>query len=211
MLGYIVRLTYQDSPQETNQIPTIINISVTSYESWLPVCSHNISYICMTLSMSQYSAITIIMIAATCIALRYHTLLRDAYTIGNASPTMTSCHHSIPRLNARRDEMNLSDGISISRSSPANPSPWNNPKKNIAIILDLLPHRNTLSHKNTEVKATQAIERAIIGSTILELNTSAHVPASIRVILCARVNTLVSLKISFHDINTKRSDRINNI
>ena len=165
----------------------------------------------MTLSMIQYIAIAIITIENTCIALRYHVLLRDVYTIGKASATMTNCPHSIPRLNARRDEMNLSHGISISRSNPAKPSPWNNPKKNIAIILDLLPHRNTLSHKNTEVKATYAIERAIIGSTILELNTSAHVPASIRVILCARVNTLVSFKISFHDTNTKRSDRINKI
>ena len=165
----------------------------------------------MTLSMSQYIAIAIITIENTCIALRYHALLRDVHTIGNASPTMTNCHHSIPRLNASSDEMNLSDGILISLSSPANPRPWNNPKKNMATILDLLLHRNTLSHKNTEVKATYAIERAIIGSTILELNTSAHVPASIRVILCARVNTLVSFKISFHDTNTKRSDRINKI
>ena len=108
----------------------------------------------MTLSMSQYIAIAIITIENTCIALRYHALLRDAYTIGKASPTITNCPHSIPRLNARRDEMNLSDGILISLSSPANPSPWNNPKKNMATILDLLLHRNTLSHKNTEVKAT---------------------------------------------------------
>ena len=204
-------MTYQDSPQATNNIPTIINISVTTYESWLTVCSNKISYIGMTLSMSQYSAIAIIMTADTCIALLYHTLLRDAYTIGNASPTMTSCHHSIPRLNASSDDTNLSDGISISRSNPAKPSPWNNPKKNMATILDLLLHRNKLFHKNTEVKATYTIERAIIGSTIRELNTSMPVPASSRVMLWAIVKIPVNLKMSFHDTNTKRSERINKI
>ena len=143
--------------------------------------------------------------------LGYHILCRNAYTIRNAIHTITSCHHSIPRLNASNDETNLSDGILISLSNPANPRPWNNPKKNIAIIFDLLPQINSLSHKNTEVKATQAIERAIMGSTIRELNTSIPVPASSRVMLWAIVKIPVNLKMSFHDINTKRSDRTNKI
>ena len=143
--------------------------------------------------------------------LGYHLLWRTAYMIGNAIHTITSCHHSIPRLNASNDETNLSDGILISLSSPANPRPWNNPKKNIAIILDLVPQINSLSHKNTDVKATYAIERAIIGSTIRELNTSMPVPASSSVILWAIVKIPVNLKMSFLDMNTKRSDRTNKI
>lgn len=143
--------------------------------------------------------------------LAYHLLWRTAYMIGNAIHTITSCHHSIPRLNASNDETNLSDGILISLSSPANPRPWNNPKKNIAIILDRLPQINSLSHKNTDVKATYAIERAIIGSTIRELNTSMPVPASSSVILWAIVKIPVNLKMSFHDMNTKRSESTNKI
>lgn len=143
--------------------------------------------------------------------LGYQLLWRTAYIIGNAIHTITSCHHSIPRLNASNDEANLSDGILISLSSPANPRPWNNPKKNIAIILDLFPQINSLSHKNTDVKATYAIERAIIGSTIRELNTSMPVPASNSVILWAIVKIPVNLKMSFLDMNTKRSDRTNKI
>lgn len=116
--------------------------------------ANNEIYICMILSMNQYIAIAIIMIENTCITLGYHALCRNAYIRGKANPTMSNCPHSIPRLKAMRDEMNLSHGISISRSNPAKPSPWNNPKKNMATILDLLLHRNKLFHKNTEVKAT---------------------------------------------------------
>ena len=131
--------------------------------------------------------------------------------IGKASPTIISCHPSIPRLNASRDDMNLSAGMLISRSNPANPSPWNNPKKNIAPIFDRLLQTNNLPFKNTEVNATYAIEMAIIGSTIRELNTSIPVPASINVMLCAIVKIPVSFKISFQDTNTKRSDKTNSI
>ncbi len=88
------------------------------------------------------------------ISIGYQDIPLKKYTIGNAKATIMSCPHSIPRLNERSDDMNLSSGTRISRRSHANPSPWNNPKKNIAPIFDLVFPKNRLPRRKTEVNAT---------------------------------------------------------
>ncbi len=110
-----------------------------------------------------------------------------------------------------REEINLSCGILISRNNPANPRPWNSPKKKMANIFDLLFQKNHHFRKKTEVNATYAIEKAMMGSTIRELSTTIPVPARMRVILCASVNTHVSLRISFQETKTSKSERTKSI
>lgn len=141
----------------------------------------------------------------------YHFLSFKKYIKGKARATMISWPHSIPRLKERSDDINLSCGILISCNSHANPSPWNNPKKNMAAILDLFVQRNSFPFRNTEVNATYAIERAIIGSTIRELKTKIPVPASIKVILWASVKTAVSFSISRQDTNTRSMESTKSI
>ena len=111
-------------------------------------------YIFRILSTNQYRAIAIMIPESTLMSVGYQDLFLKKYTIGNAKATIMSCPHSIPRLNARSDDMNLSSGTCISLKSHANPSPWNNPKKNIAPIFDLVFPKNKLPRRKTDVKAT---------------------------------------------------------
>ena len=55
------------------------------------------------------------------------------------------------------------------------------------------------------------MESAMIGSMTLELKTKIPVPASISVILWARVKTPVSLSISLQDTNTRSMDSTKSI
>lgn len=115
----------------------------------------------------------------------------------------------MPILKDKRDGINLSAGILISCKSPANPSPWNRPKKKIIPSFDLILPRYLLSLKNTLVIATTAIESAITGSTILELRVKIPEPASIKVMLWAKVKVPVYLRIVLIPENTNNNDRTN--